>query len=135
MTLTASIGPTPPLNGLPLAAASDGLLDLLPVGVCFCDAEGVIERYNRRAAELWGREPTPGDARERFCGSSRLYHPDGSVLPHRQGPTAQALRTGSPRRNQPLVIERPDGSRVTALANAEPLRDATGSLVGAVCVL
>jgi PAS domain-containing protein len=45
------------------------LFDLCPVAVYSCDALGVIEKFNRRAVELWGREPAPGDTDERFCGS------------------------------------------------------------------
>jgi PAS domain-containing protein len=36
------------------------LFDLGPVAVYSCDAAGVIQQFNRCAAELWGREPTPG---------------------------------------------------------------------------
>ena len=38
------------------------LVDILPVAVFVCDDSGVLERYNRRAVELWGREPQSGDA-------------------------------------------------------------------------
>ena len=51
------------------------LFDLCPVAVYSCDAAGVIEKFNRRAAELWGREPAPGDTDERFCGSFKLFRP------------------------------------------------------------
>ena len=33
------------------------LFDLGPVAVYSCDASGVIQEFNRRAAELWGCEP------------------------------------------------------------------------------
>ena len=39
----------------------DRLLDLLPVGVYVCDQAGLIVRYNRVAAELWGCTPQLGD--------------------------------------------------------------------------
>ena len=39
----------------------DHLLDLLPVGVYVCDRAGLIVRYNRAAAELWGYQPKIGD--------------------------------------------------------------------------
>ena len=39
----------------------DHLLDLLPVGVYVCDRAGLIVRYNRAAAELWGCSPKVGD--------------------------------------------------------------------------
>jgi PAS domain S-box-containing protein len=109
----------------------DRLLDLLPVAVYVCDRDGVIVRYNRSAATLWGRSPVPGDPAERFCGF-RMYHLDGGVLAHAECPMAEALRTGVAVRDREVVIERPDGSRAIALVNVDPLWDRQGSLVGAV---
>lgn len=68
------------------------LFDLVPVAVYSCDASGVIQAFNRRAAELWGREPAPGDTDERFCGSFKMFRPDGSFMPHDVCPMAQVLR-------------------------------------------
>src|SRR5450755_2262717 len=62
------------------------LFDLVPVAVYSCDASGVIQKFNRRAAELWYREPESGDTDERFCGSFKLFRPDGSFLPHAKCP-------------------------------------------------
>ena len=53
------------------------LFDMSPVAVYSIDASGVIQDFNRVAAELWGREPALGDTDERFCGSFKLYRPDG----------------------------------------------------------
>ncbi|MDX3929351.1 MAG: PAS domain S-box protein [Shinella sp.] len=110
----------------------DTLFDLLPAAVYVCDRSGAILRYNRRAAELWGREPRLNDLRERFCGSYRLYRPDGGPLPHSRCPVADVLSTGIPARDQEVVIERPDGSRIVALVNIDALKDERGNVVGAV---
>ena len=40
------------------------------------------------------------------------------------------LRTGGPARDQEVIIERPDGSRVTVLVNIAPLFDGNGALIG-----
>ena len=56
------------------------LFELGPVAVYSCDALGVIQNFNRRAAELWGREPALEDTDERFCGSFKLFRPDGSFM-------------------------------------------------------
>lgn len=108
------------------------LIDLLPVAVYVCDKTGVITQYNRRAAQLWGREPRCGDPDERFCGATRLYLPDGTVLPHDQGPIAETLRTGIAQQNQEFIIERPDGSRIIVLANPTPIKDKEGQVTGAL---
>jgi PAS domain S-box-containing protein len=108
------------------------VLERLPVGIYICEApSGIIRLYNRRAAELWGREPRIGSPDERFCGSLRLFRPDGRPLPHGDTPMAEALRSGDVH-DETVVIERPDGSRVTVRVNVAPLRDRSGRVVGAV---
>jgi two-component sensor histidine kinase len=108
------------------------VLDVLPGAVYVCDSEGRIVRCNQRAVELWGRAPKLGSMDDRFCGSLRLYRMDGSPLPHDQCPVAEVLRHGRPMRDQEVMIERPDGSRITALANIVALRDGSGTITGAV---
>ena len=61
-------------------SSSQELLDLLPAAVYVCASDGTIVRFNRRAAELWGRAPLLSDPRDRFCGAYRLYRPDGDGL-------------------------------------------------------
>lgn len=113
--------------------APQGILDALPAAVYVCDPDGLICQYNAEAARLWGRRPTIGDTDLRFCGAFRLFHLDGRPLPHAETPMAQALRSGeAPPRNQGVVIERPDGSRVRVMVNIVPLRDDEGRLIGAV---
>ena len=111
---------------------TDQLLDLLPAAVYVCAPDGTILRFNRRAAELWGRAPLLSDPRDRFCGAYRLYRPDGDLLPHDKCPMADILRDGIPVIDQEVVIERPDGSRGVALVNIRPLQDAAGNIAGAV---
>ena len=109
------------------------LFDLCPVGVYSCDAAGVIENFNRRAAELWGREPALGDTDERFCGSFRMFRPDGSFMPHEQCPMAEvASGKLSEIRDGEVRIERPDGSCVTVVVNIRPLRNEYGEVTGAI---
>jgi PAS domain S-box-containing protein len=111
------------------------LANLLPVGVYTCAADGTIIYFNEQAAVLWGRAPRPGDTDERFCGSAKLFvRGSDAPLPHQDCPMAVALREGTSYRNEEVVIERPDGSRVTALVNIDPIRDPDGHLVGAINV-
>jgi PAS domain S-box-containing protein len=112
----------------------DHLLDLLPVGVYVCDQAGVIVRYNRAAAELWGCSPKIGDPAVRFCGSFRLYGPNGDLIPHAKCPMGDVLATGLGLRDQEIVIEQPDGARIVALVNIEAIKDSAGRVVGAVNV-
>ena len=68
------------------------LFELVPVAVYTCDADGIIQEYNPRAVELWGREPERNGEESRFCGSHKIYYPDGRPMPHEKCPTARALR-------------------------------------------
>ncbi len=108
------------------------LFDQLPFAIYVCDRDGLVVRYNRRAAELWGRSPNLGDPNERFCGSYRMFRPDGSLLPHHQCPMADVLRTGVSVRAQEVHIERPNGLRGIALVDIEALKDGDGNIIGAV---
>ena len=109
------------------------LFDLGPVAVYSCDASGVIQAFNRSAAELWGREPAPGDTDERFCGSFRMFRPDGSFMPHEQCPMAQVVSGEIPEvRDGEVHIERPDGSHVTVVVNIRPLKSPAGDVAGAI---
>lgn len=111
------------------------LMELLPAAVYTCDApSGVITYYNRRAAELWGRAPAVGDTDEHFCGSLRLFRTNGQPLPHAETPIAQVLNGAAPVRNQEVVIERPDGSRITVLVNIDPITNAADETIGAINV-
>jgi PAS domain S-box-containing protein len=115
-----------------LVAASSSALDAFPGAVYLCDHDGFLVRYNADAAALWGRSPEISDRSERFCGSHRLFHLDGTPLPHDQCPMATAITTGTAARNAEVLIERPDGSRFNALVNIRPLRDHDGRIQGAI---
>lgn len=108
------------------------LFEQLPFAVYVCDQDGLVLRYNRRAAELWGRAPKLSDPNERFCGSYQMFRPDGSLLPHHECPMADVLRTGISVREQEVHIERPDGLRGIALVDIEAIKDSDGNVVGAV---
>jgi two-component sensor histidine kinase len=108
------------------------LFEQVPFAIYVCDRNGLVIRYNLRAAELWGRVPKLGDPNERFCGSYRMFSPDGSLLPHHLCPMADVLRSGVSVRQQEVHIERPDGSRGIALVDIEAIKDSEGNIVGAV---
>src|SRR5215813_13438726 len=109
------------------------LLEALPVAIYTTDADGRITFYNRAAAELWGNHPELGSSQ--WCGSWRLYWPDGRPLPHDECPMAIALREGREVRGVEAIVERPDGTRVRFLPYPTPLRDPSGRLVGAINLL
>lgn len=115
-----------------LLAAAPSVLDAIPGAVYLCDHEGWLVRYNSEAADLWGRTPSVGLKRERFCGSSALFLTNGTPLAHEVCPMAAAVFSGTSTRNAEVVIERPDGSRIIALVNIRALRDHDGRIQGAI---
>jgi signal transduction histidine kinase len=106
------------------------LFSSAPIAVFVCDRDGIIQQYNQRAVELWGREPLCNV--EQYCGSVKLWLPDGAVLPHAQSPIVEVLKNGGVIRNVEMSIERPDGSRLPVLVNFAPLKNAQGGLTGAI---
>jgi PAS domain S-box-containing protein len=121
------------------AAASDllnlgsqtRLIELFPMAAYAVRApDGVIAWYNSRAAELWGRVPAIDDTDERFCGAYKLYHADGTHMAHCDTPVALALETGASVHEQEVIIEKPDGTRVTVSVHIDPIRDRDGAIVG-----
>ena len=109
------------------------LLEALPAAVYTTDAAGRITFYNQAAVELWGCRPELG--KNEWCGSWRLYWPDGMPMRHDECPMAVALKENRAVRGGEAIAERPDGTRVPFMAYPTPLRDASGVLVGAVNML
>jgi two-component system, cell cycle sensor histidine kinase and response regulator CckA len=106
------------------------LLMALPAAVYTTDELGRITLFNERAVELWGRRPKLG--KDRWCGSWKLFRPDGTPLPLEESPMAVTLRGERSLPGEEVIIERPDGSRAHVLKNPQPLHGTTGEIVGAV---
>jgi PAS domain S-box-containing protein len=108
------------------------LLSLIPAAVYTCDAEGRINFYNRRAAELWQREPLLNADTEKFCACEKVFLPDGSCLPPDQTPMAAAVRHGKSFHNLEATFQRPNGSKITVNLSIDPLYDLDGHRNGAI---
>jgi PAS domain S-box-containing protein len=109
------------------------LLEMLPAAIYTTDAEGHITFYNKSAVELAGRVPEIG--KDEWCVTWKLYHPDGTPLPHNECPMAVALKENRAVRGAEALAERPDGTRVPFIPFPTPIRDAAGKLTGAVNML
>jgi PAS domain S-box-containing protein len=104
-----------------------------PVAIYSCDVSGVIQNFNKRAAELWGRKPRLKETRERFCGSLKMFRPDGGVMRHAYCPMADVLSGKiSEARDKEVIIERPDRTRLTCIVNIRPLKNEQGAVTGAI---
>jgi two-component system CheB/CheR fusion protein len=109
------------------------ILEALPVAVYMTDAEGRITFYNQAAVDLWGRGPKLGI--DCWCGSWRLYWPDGRPMAHDECPMSLAIKEGRPIRDAEAVLERPDGTRIPFRPYPTPLKDASGRVIGAINLL
>lgn len=128
---TGRPGPRPVTAALSaMLRASDGVLDLLPIATFISDARGVILQYNRRAVEIWGRAPKPGQTHDEFNESNRFRMLDGT--PVARSLLSEVLATGKPVRDAERIVERADGTTTIVSVSIDPLRNAKGELVGAV---
>jgi PAS domain S-box-containing protein len=114
-----------------LLDAPPEFIDLLPIAAYACDALGRVLWFNRLAVSLWGRTPRVGDDTELFCGSYKLYF-GGRQISRAETPMAHVIRTGEAVQGAQGIIERPDGSRVSAMVHIVPVKDDTGRVVGAI---
>jgi two-component system CheB/CheR fusion protein len=109
------------------------VLDEMPAAIYVTDALGRITYFNEAAATLWGHRPTIGTSE--WCGSWKLFWPDGRALPHGECPMAIAIKKKRAVRGVEAIAERPDGTRVPFEPFPTPLFDASGALIGAVNML
>lgn len=105
----------------------------LPAAVYTTDAAGRIEHYNQAAVELWGRAPVAG--KDRWCGSPKIFTPEGAAIALDRCPMAKAVRGEPVAAHTEIMIERPDGSHRHAIAHPRAIRDAAGNIIGAVNML
>jgi PAS domain S-box-containing protein len=106
------------------------LVQSLPIAIYGCDAEGRITFFNDAATDLWGREAIIG--KDLWCGSWKIFKPDGTILPLDECPMAIALKEGRVVHGKEIVVERPDGTRRNVLPHPQPIFNDLGILVGAV---
>jgi PAS domain S-box-containing protein len=123
-------GPSPVIPALSaMLRASDGILDLLPIATFICDANGTILQYNRRATQIWGRIPQPGQTHEAFTAEARYFAMDGTPSPSL---LAEVLASGTPVRDAERIVARMDGERIIVSMNIDVLRNAKGEMIGVV---
>ena len=120
------------LETLPQLGFRD-MLDALPTAIYVTDACGKITYFNPACVAFSGRTPEIGS--DHWCVTWKLFHPDGTPMPHDQCPMAIALKEGRVIRGAEAIAERPDGTRVWFEPYPTPLRDATGQIVGGINML
>lgn len=109
------------------------LLGMMPVGVFIVDARGRPVEANPAAEAILGG-PLPGVDLEGY-GVYEAYWPgSGRRLEPHEWALARTLRDGQPVVNEEVELVAFDGVRRTVLHSTTALRDAQGTIVGAVAV-
>src|SRR5689334_3995125 len=109
------------------------LFNLVPVAVYTCDADGIIREYNQRAVELWGQHPGRNGQESRFCGSWKIYYPDGRPMRHEECPMARALRGEKlTSKDLEIIVERPDGEKRDVVPAPRVVKNERGKIIGAI---
>ncbi|MGE4543074.1 MAG: PAS domain S-box protein [Pedobacter sp.] len=109
------------------------LMEILPIAAYTTDADGRITFFNRNAVELWGRKPELNV--DRWCGSHRLWYPDGRPMALVDCPMAMTLKYGKKFQGQEVLVEHAKSGYSHVVAYPEPLYDSDGKLVGALNLL
>jgi PAS domain S-box-containing protein len=109
------------------------LVNALPAAIYTTDSAGHITYYNDAAAQLWGHRPELGYSE--WCGSWRLFWPDGREMRHSDCPMAVAVRERRAVRGMEAIAERPDGTRIPFIPFPTPIYNSEGQFIGAVNLL
>jgi two-component system CheB/CheR fusion protein len=104
------------------------IVEKISAPIYVVDVDGRLTFCNGAAAALWGRRPPLGETR--WCGSWRLYRPDGSPMPPDECALALTLKKREPVCGAEAIAELPNGERVPFLAKPTLLFDADGALAG-----
>ncbi len=107
------------------------LFDLGPVAIFSCDRDGMVQDFNRRAAELWGCTPNAATAHFITRRSSCSIE-TGARRRARMIRSRKCSKRVSRSRMREFYIERPDGSRIVVSVTFAPLKNEHGGITGAI---
>ncbi|OGP17441.1 MAG: hypothetical protein A2V21_301965 [Deltaproteobacteria bacterium GWC2_55_46] len=116
-------------------ATIEALMDYIPEAITIISAhEQKIRMASREALRILGAERegiegmTLAERAERWA----VYAPDGHRLANEELPLTIALNEGRTIKDQEMVLVRPDGQTICLLANAGPIFDHAGKLLGSI---
>ena len=108
------------------------VLDTLPVGVVVVDRAGDLLLSNPASSRIWGGLIASGP--ERWARTKGHWHGSGQQIGPGEWGSERALTKGETSLGELIDIETYDGRRRIIENAAAPIRDAQGSIVGAVVV-
>lgn len=109
------------------------VIESLSAAIYVTDAKGRLTYFNSAAVEFSGREPQVGT--DRWCITMKLYHPDGTPMPHEECPMALSLKENRCINGAEAIAELPNGERRWFKAYPSPLHDDNGDVIGGINML
>lgn len=116
-------------------ATIEALMRYIPEGIIIASApDETVRMASREALRMSGNggESIEGLKLKDLAGKCPVYHPDGRKLKEEENPLFIALREGRVISDREFTLRRPDGSEIFVLANAGPVFDKSGKLLGAI---
>ena len=112
------------------------LIDTSPVGVVVFEVRsGTLASLNAESRRIVGVLCRPDESAEDLLKVLRVRRADGSEFALDRLPLKEALREATTVRVEEIVLEAPDGRRITTLINATPIRSQTGELESVVVTM
>ena len=113
-------------------ARLQAILHQLPSGVIIAEApSGRLLRASRQVEVIWRQPAILSDDIQGYA-EYRGFHPDGRPYAPEEWPLARAMLSGAPVLGEEIQILRGDGTTGWISANAAPLQDSSGAIVGGV---
>ncbi|OGS14348.1 MAG: hypothetical protein A2285_06655 [Elusimicrobia bacterium RIFOXYA12_FULL_57_11] len=111
------------------------LLELIPTGIVFLDAAGMITYANRRAEEMLGLTRGMLSGMPYNAPAFKSTRLDGTLLPEEELPFAVVRRTKQAVMNIQHSIVWPDGRRVFLSINGAPSLSGNGEFLGMIAAM
>lgn len=110
------------------------VFDSIEEGIVFCDANGVLARFNHATRQIYGlpEEPIPAD---QWALHYDLFLPDGKTPMQKEDvPLFRALQ-GEHVRNAEMMIIPKHGHARTLVASGQTLKDPAGKIIGTIATM
>ena len=113
----------------------ENIFNTIAAGVLVVDTDGVIVRANEAAAEAQGL--APHDVCGRMYNDSKWHITtlEGEPFPDEARPFVRVMETEAPVYDTRYKVHAPNGERLIVSVSGAPLREADGTLTGAVFVI
>jgi PAS domain S-box-containing protein len=116
-------------TGLTVPRIFRELFSSSPLAIYTCDKNGIVTFFNEAAVKLWGITPEIG--KSKWCGSWKIFYPDGRLMQLDECPMAIALKQGIISAGEEIMIQLPDLSYKNILVFPCPVFDEAGIVSGA----